>query len=148
MGRVSAALLLTTLLLLGCRLVDQRTFERAGLYPGAAQLHRADFALRALPPPPLVTIRFGAANTGWQEALIAASRDARARKADVTFDIVTPIPVKASLDIQDQAQKSGAKDAAAVAAVLQGDGVSADQIRIGSRGDPGQPPREIEVYVR
>lgn len=140
--------MLLATLLPGCRLVDQRTFEQAGLYPGAGQLKRADFALKALPPPPLVTIRFGNADTGWQEALIAASREARARKPDVAFDVITPIPVKASLDIQDEAQKSGAKDAAAVAAVLQGDGVSADQIRIGSRGDPGQPPREIEVYVR
>ena len=140
--------MLLAMLLLGCRLVDQRTFEQAGLYPGAAQLQRADFALKALPPPPLATIRFGAGDTGWQPALIAASREARARKPNVVFDIVTPIPIHASLDIQDQAQKSGAKDAAAVAEVLQADGVSADQIRIGSRGDSGQPPREIEVYVR
>lgn len=140
--------LLLTIALTSCRLVDQRTFERAGLYPGAAQLARADYAQRALPPPPLVTIRFGNPDSDWQPVLIAAARDARARKPDVTFDVVTPIPTSAPIPVQDAAQKTGAQDAAAVAAVLQGDGVSADQIRIGSRGDPGQPPREIEVYVR
>ncbi len=146
MRRLSLTVML--LMLAGCQLVDQRTFERAGLYPGASQLARADYAQRALPPPPLAVIRFGSADIGWQSALIAASRDARERKADVAFDVVAPIPTRASLAVQDAAQKSGAADAAAVARVLEGDGVSADQIHIGARGDPGQPPREIEVYVR
>ena len=135
-------------ILAGCRLVDQRTFEQAGAYPGATQLQRADYAQRALPPPPLATIRFGNADGGWQAGLIAASRDARERKADAVFDVVAPIPIRASLAVQDQAEKSGAQDAAAVATVLEGDGVSADQIHLGARGDAGQPPREIEVYVR
>jgi hypothetical protein len=132
----------------GCRLVDQRRFEQTGLYPGAAQLARADYAQRALPPPPLATIRFGTQSDDWQAGLIAAARDARERKADVAFDVVAPIPTSASLAAQDAAEKAGAQDAATVATVLEGDGVSADQIHLGARGDPGQPPREIEVYVR
>ncbi len=147
MSRAAPALLLIAVLA-GCRLVDQRTFKGTGLYPGAAQLARADYAERALPPPPLATIRFGTPDNDWQDTVVAASRDARERKADVTFDLVAPFPSLASLAAQDAAQKTGARDAAAVAAVLQGDGVSADQIRIGARGDPGQPPREVEVYVR
>ncbi len=147
MNRVVMGLLLVATLA-GCQLVDQRTFERAGLYPGAAQLARADYAQRALPPPPLAIVRFGSATQDWQDGLVEASRTARARKADVDFDLVTPIPASAGLAAQDAAQRIGAQDAATVAAVLEGDGVSADQIRIGSRGDPGRPPREVEVYVR
>lgn len=148
MPRPSRALPLI-LLLAGCRLVDQRTFERAGFYPGATQLQRADYAQRALPPPPLVTIRFGGQpDSGWQTVLVEAAREARGRKSDVSFDLVTPIPTTASLAVQDAAQRTGAADAQAVAMVLEGDGVSPDQIRLGARGDAGQPPREIEVYVR
>ena len=148
MRRTLNAFALIVVMAAGCRLVDQRTFERPGRSPGTPQLARADYAQRAVPPPALVTIRFGRIDSDWQPAVVAASRDARARKADVIFDLVTPVPTNAPAAVQDSAQKAGAKDAAAVAAVLQGDGVSADQIRIGARGDPGQPPREVEVYVR
>ncbi len=136
-------------MLAGCPLIDQRTFERAGLFPGAQQLHAGDYAARALPPPPLLTIRFGApGNDDWQPGLLEAARAAQVRKPDVQFDVVTPIPTSATFAVQDAAEKTGAADADAVAIALQADGISADSIHIGSRGDPGRPPREVEIYVR
>ena len=142
------AMLLIPALLLGCRLIDQRTFEQAGLYPGAAELHRADYAQRALPAPPLAVVRLGVPDSEWQGGLVAAARDARDRRAGVAFDVVAPYPSRASLAVQDAALRTGAQDAATVATVLEGDGVSPEQIHLGARGDPGQPPREVEVYVR
>ena len=132
----------------GCRLIDQRTFEGTGVFPEAAQLHAADFAMRALPPPPLAVVRLGTPDVDWQDKLIEAARDARGRKPDVQFDVVTPVPSLARLDVQDKALRQGAADAAEVATALEWDGVSADSIHIGSRGDRGDPPREVEVYVR
>jgi hypothetical protein len=143
-----SALAITLTILAGCRLIDQRTFEQAGLYPGAAQLRAGDYAARALPPPPLAVVRFGGAAADWQAGLIDAANDALTRKPDVEFDLVTPIPGSASLAAQDAALKTGAQDAAAVAIALESDEVSPDQIHIGSRSDPGNPPREVEVYVR
>lgn len=150
-GSAVVRLLLTLGLtvLAGCPLIDQRTFERAGLFPAAQQLHAGDYAASARPPPPLVTIRFGVpGDNDWGPSLLEAARAAQIRKPDVQFDVVTPIPVSATFAVQNAAGKTGAADASAVATALQADGISADAIHIGSRSDPGNPPRQVEIYVR
>ena len=70
------------------------------------------------------------------------------RKADVQFDLVAPIPISAPLAEQDEATREGATDAATVAGVLEADGISSSALHLGARGDAGNPPRQIEVYVR
>ncbi len=132
----------------GCRLVDQRTFEGTALAPQPSQLSVADYASRAQPLPPLAIVRFGSNDQSWRAPLVQASRAARQRKADVQFDLVAPIPIAAPITEQDQASRDGAADAATVARVLEADGVSADALHLGQRGDAGNPPRQIEVYVR
>ncbi len=132
----------------GCRLVDQRTFERAGLTPARPQLAASDFASRAQPLPPLAVVRFGANDDDWRGPLVAAARAAQARRADVQFDVVSPIPLAAPPAVQDEAARTGAGDAATVALALQADGVAPEAIHLGQRGDRGNPPRQVEVYVR
>lgn len=134
--------------LCGCRLIDQRTFEGTALAPRRSQLATSNFASQAQPLPPLAIVRFGSNDEGWRAPLIEAARAARQRKTDVQFDLVAPIPTAAPLIEQNQASREGAEDAATVATALEADGVSADAIHIGQRGDPGNPPRQIEVYVR
>jgi hypothetical protein len=127
----------------GCRLIDQRTFEPAPTAPEAAQLKRAP-----LPPLPLATIRFDQPDLDWQTPLQAAVLAAQSRKPDVAFDVIAPIPVAAANAAQDKAAAQGAEDARMVADALQYDGIAADHVHLGYRGDPGQPPREVQVYVR
>jgi hypothetical protein len=127
----------------GCRLIDQRRFEPAAAAPEAAQLQRP-----VLPALPLVTIPFDQPDLDWRTPLLAAVLAAQSRKPDVVFDVVAPIPVAASDAAQDKAAAQGAEDARTVADAMQYDGVPADHVHLGYRGDPGQPPREVLVYAR
>ena len=128
----------------GCRIVDQRTFAGTALAPATTQL-TADQAATAAP---LVAVRFDQLDADWQPPLLDAVRGVLARRPDAQFDLVTPVPLQASLETQDRALAMGAADAQRVADVLLGDGVAADHVHLDSRGDPGQPLREVRVYVR
>jgi hypothetical protein len=74
-------------------------------------------------------------------------RDAQVRNPSASFDVLTPIPTKASQDVQKQYIQQGSEDAAVVGRNLQEIGVDADRVRLGFRGDDGSPPREVRVYV-
>ncbi len=128
----------------GCRMIDQRTFEAQGQAPRPAQLAASGQDASALP---LVTIRFPVLDPDWAARVLDAVHAAQARLPGVTFSLVTPVPLSASLDSQQRAVTSGAQDAQSVAAVLQGDGIDAAQIHLGSRGDLGQPAREVRIYA-
>ncbi len=143
-GRFLFVLATAMLGLPGCRMIDQRTFEARGQAPRPAQLAASGQDASALP---LATIRFPAPDSDWAVRVLGAVHAAQARRADVAFDLVTPVPLSASLDSQQRAVTSGAQDAQTVAAVLQGDGIDAAQIHLGSRGDPGRPAREVRIYV-
>ncbi len=134
----------------GCRIVDQRTFAGTALAPTADQLasDRLAAEVRSTPAPPLASVRFDRLDADWQPPLLDAVRGALARQPDAQFDLVTPVPTQASLDAQDRALTSGAADLQQVADALLADGVAADHLHLGSRGDPGQPVREVRVYLR
>jgi len=139
---LARVLLALPLLAGGCRLVDQRTFQRAPAAPAASELQR-----QALLVLPLVTIRFDQRDIDWQGPLQEAVLNAQARKPDVAFDVIVPIPLGESREAQDRAQTQGQQDAILVANALLRNGVSADRVRLGFRGDPGRPPREVLVYA-
>ena len=143
-----ASLLLASLLLVsGCELVDQRTVAR--VFNGhAAAPTQADLAGAALPPLPLVTVRFDQPGVDYAPVLASAAEEALQRKAGAVFDVVTPVPTALPREQQDEFVRRGADDARAVAAVLGGAGVPPEQLRLGLRGDTGQPVREVRVYVR
>ena len=132
----------------GCRLVDQRTFAGTALAPAASQLAAKDYAAQALTPLPLTSVRFDRLDQDWQPTVLEAVRGVLAHQPDAQFDLVTPVPTNATLDLQDRALTSGAADSQQVADVLLADGVAPDHVHLGSRGDPGQPVREVRVYVR
>ncbi len=140
------------LLLAGCvpagkwpyfTLIDQGTF-RGPTPPPTAD----DIARSKLPPLPLVTIRFDQPDSDYTQALAAAVESAQAHKADVAFDVLAPVPLSASHDVQAQFTAQGETDTQAVASALAADGINPDHIHIGFRGDPGDPPREVRVYAR
>jgi hypothetical protein len=141
------------LLLAGCtpdfshppymHLIDQRDFQASGQAPAAADLARA-----ALPPLPLVVIRFDNPDADFRVDLANAVNDAVTRKADVQFDVLTPVPLSAPQEAQAQATRQGSADAQLVATALAADGIVPDRVHIGLRGDAGAPPREVLVYAR
>jgi len=127
----------------GCALVDQRTFERAGAGPDAVDVARA----KTLPALPLVTVRFDDPDADLRPVIAQAVESAQAAKRDVEFDVVAPIPTKATQTVQDAFAKQGATDAATVAEAFGYAGVLLDRVHVGFRGDPGNPPREVLVYA-
>lgn len=131
------------LVLGGCKLVDQRTFERTPTGPAAATLAQPD-----LPKLPLLTISFAIADEDWGPSVHDAVLAAESHNPNVAFAVVTPVPTSASRDVQDTFIKQGQEDATLVANELQVDGVTPDRITISLRGDPGSPPREVRIYAR
>ncbi|KAA5610999.1 hypothetical protein [Rhodovastum atsumiense] len=142
-----ASLLVLSLLLTGCELVDQRTVARWFGSPRQAP-SEADLAGATLPERPLVTIRFDTPDIDYRPVLAEAAQAALARKQDAVFDVVTPVPSAQPAAAQDAFVRRGTADARAVADALATEGVPPGQIRLGLRGDPGSPAREVRVYVR
>ncbi len=143
----SASLLLASLLLCGCTLVDQRTVARwFGGKPVAPS--QADVAETSLPPLPLVVVRYDQPDVDLTRVLAQAAEDALARKPSAVFEVVTPVPTAAPQTEQDEFVRRGADDARAVADTLATAGVPPEQLRLSLRGDPGNPVREVRVYVR
>jgi hypothetical protein len=141
------AALLATLLLVGCtypdfKLIDQRTFRRTPT-PSSTDVARA-----ALPPLPLVVIRFDNLDEDYGPILAKAVDAATTVKPDVAFDVLTPMPISAPPDVQARFTSQGVRDAQDVADALVADGVSPDRVHMGFRGDAGTPPREVQVYAR
>lgn len=139
--RPAAALALLGLLA-GCTLIDQRTFnpdaDRAPTRPSPP----APPAPPPIGPPPLLTIAPDTPAEQYSAALLQAVAAARARKADVVFDVVE---LQRPETPPDTPLGAGA---ATVARLIVAQGIPATRVRLVARPDALAPPREIRVYVR
>ena len=140
-------IVLPLLALPACQLIDQRTFNATTVPPPRTAL-QALVAGDQHPTRPLVTIPLPDLDRSWQVPLIQAARAAVARKPDVQFDIITLRPADAALDADPARATLGDAAARDVATVLLGDEIPAERVHLGVRGDPGQPPPEVLVFVR
>ena len=148
MSHASRAMALVMTLVLGeavagCTLVDRRTFEGRDHAPAAADVARAK-----LPPLPFVTIDMANPDEDFRPSLANAVEAAEARKSDVEFDVLAPIPTTKTQDVQAEFAKNGEADTATVASALGYAGVSMDRVHVGFTGDPGNPSREVRIYLR
>lgn len=129
---------LVAVLLGGCTLVDQRTFN-----PDAQR--RPSFAAPASPaavapepgPRPLLTARAPVDTQAVQADIARAVAAARRLKPGVVFDVVEVTP--------DTGGSLGA-DAAAIARLIAAQGIPASRIHLAAR--PATALREVRVYVR
>lgn len=136
-------LMLALLLALGgCTLIDQRSFERTPQAPAADAATTA-----ALPALALLTIRFGD-NQDWRPALRQAVEAAQSRKPDVAFQVAATVAMGATPARQDQMLRQGAADATEIANGLLALGVDPKNVHVAVRGDAGNPPREVRIYVK
>jgi len=138
-----AALAAIMILLPGCMLVDQRTFQSAAPVPGATEVARA----RA-PALPLVSIRMDQPDQDFRPLLAEAVQAAQQRKPDVTFDVLALVPMLATPAEQDRRVAEAARDAQTVGTAMGAAGVPSERLHLGLRGDPGSPAREVRIYVR
>jgi len=139
---------LLVLLLGGCALVDQRTFDpQAGAPPvvpkppvAAAQPDRALGGMA-----PFVTIRLGQ-DTGYDAAVGQATAEALARKPDARFTVLTAVP-PGTTDAEAYAVAQAGSEAARIASLIERHGVPASRVQLQARAEPNLPARELRIYV-
>lgn len=134
--------LLALVLLPGCKLIDQNTFNpAAGAVP---VIPPAPLVAAAVPsgPPPLLVIRPGEPADAAIRGAVAAARQ---RKPDVLFDVVAMVPDGPTGDDQAAAAST---EAGAVARIVSAQGVPSRQVRLLARPEAGLTNREVRIYVR
>ena len=135
-------LLLLPFLLGACTLIDQNTFNaHAGDKPDIPLAPKMAATPPTPRPPPLVVI--GTTDpAAYAETLRTAVASARARKPDVTFDVV---------EIQSpetQGDTPIGTNAASVARIIVAQGIPPTRVRLVARPEANAPPQQVRVYVR
>lgn len=122
----------------GCTLIDQTTFDSHAA--DAPVIPKAPPAPAPPPPgpPPLVVIAPGA--TDYRASLDQAVRAARARKADVVFNVVEVQAADVAVPVSTEA--------AAVARAIVADGVPAQRVRLVARPEAAARAGEVRIYVQ
>ena len=133
---------LCALLVAGCTLVDQRTFN-----PQAGQPARPPSEPGPSPLVPLVTIDLARANPDYAASLHQAVADAVRRKPDVQFDVITIVPGTGTTAEQVAAATGITADARAIARSINADGVDDGRIHLSARSDAGVTVRQVQVFV-
>ena len=142
---LAALVLLAPLALLGCRLVDQRTFDAAAGRPPVPP--KPPVVAAVAPVPPLLTIRYDVPSPDYANALRVVVREALARKPDVLFEVVTLVPATGTPAQQVAAAEAANPSGRDVAQAILGDGADVGQLELAARADPAVTVREVRVYV-
>ena len=135
------SLLALLLVLTGCKLVDQTTFN-----PNAGKLPTPPVVVGAVAPP-LLTIRVNDPSLSYEPVLRQQVAAALARKADVVFDVVTVVPATGAPGAQTAAASAVIADARQIARTINDEGVDDTRIHLAARSEPGLAVREIRVFV-
>jgi hypothetical protein len=142
MARSLPLLLAATLLMGGCTLIDQRTFNpRAGLGPVPPP------STAPAPAPALITVDFEKPDPVYEAQLREAVDQALSRKPNVVFEVVTVVPAAGTPAQQVDAAVSIRADAREVARIITDQGASPDQVHMLARAEPTATGRQVQVYV-
>lgn len=146
MRRASILLLCAAAAIGGCKLVDQRTFDRTADKPPVPRAPPA----AAVPagPTPLVTIRFPADPSDWQGVVRTAVGLARSRKPNVLFRVESLAAPGADPAATAAALSRAAGDARAVADTIVAAGADRGEVELTATTDPGLRGEEIRIFVR
>ena len=131
------------LLLAGCTLIDQRTFDAH-----AGELAKPPAVAGPPAAQPLVTVDFAHPSPDYTAALQQAVAEATSRKPDVQFDVVTVVPATGTTAQQAAAAAGLTPDAREIARAINDDGVADDRIHLSARAEGGAESRQVQVFVR
>ena len=123
----------------GCTLIDQRTFAPSPEAKAQPAPPQAPVVLDARTP--LVTIDYTVPSPNYAELLHDAVYAARARDADVQFDVVAVLKDTSEI-------AAGQEHATGVMRAIMRDQVPAARIHLGVRTDPALAASQVRVYVR
>lgn len=140
--------LLGCVILGGCALVDQRSFDRrAGRAPVPHAPERV--AHGPAPVPPLFVVQVGAPEEEWRPGLRQAVAEALARKPNVLFTVQSVVPLASSPSGQAAAiRTAGLEQGVPVADAIVADGARPSQVEMQAASDPGLQRPEVRIAVR
>ena len=143
----SVSVLFCCALLCGCKLIDQRTFDRnAGRAP-VPHVH-APVGHGPAPIPPLFVVHAGEPAGDWQPDLRAAVAEALARKPNALFTVESVVPPAPSPAAQAASlQASVTLRGRPVADAITRDGAEPSQVEMTATADPAVKAPEVRVYV-
>ena len=144
---VLATLSLAALPVAGCKLVDQRTFDRTADKPPVIHTPRA-VHVAAIGPNALVTFPAASPVSDWADVLHTAADLARTRKPNVLFRVETVVPARGDPQTQADALGQALGAARAAADIIVGDGVDRSQVELAAVTDPAVKQPEIRIFVR
>jgi hypothetical protein len=134
--------LLCSTLLVGCTLIDQRTFNPTAGFP-------AKMPTTPGPPPivPFLTIDLSTAHPDYAATLNQAVAEAVGRKPNVEFDVVSVVPGTGTPAQQVAAATGITGDAREIARAINADGVDDDRIHLSARADSAVTTRQVQIFV-
>lgn len=139
-SRPIAALLLCSVALAGCKMIDQTLF-RPDPEPGQeAAPPPAPTAARPANQAPVLSIRYDTPNPSYKDALAQAVRAVEQRRPGAVYDVVAASTAAEA--------PQAAKDAGGVMAAMKELGVPNNRLNLGARLEPGLPAREVRIYLR
>ena len=140
-----SCLLPCCVLLAGCKLVDQRTFDHDA---GRTPVPPAPASVASGPPlvPPLFVVRSA---SDWRGPLREAVREALARKPNVLFTVDSVVPSDASSTHQAAAMQNTVMQLGRpVADAIAADGARPEQIELAASSDPKVHQPQVRIDVR
>lgn len=145
MKRAANLLLFGLTVLGGCKLVDQRDFDRTADKPPFV---KPPAPVPGAGPVPLVAIGFPSSPADWSGQLKIAVDLARSRKPNVLFRVESAVPQAGDPQQAASALLRAAADARAVADQIVADGVDRGQVELTAVTDPKLSREEIRIFVR
>jgi type IV pilus biogenesis protein CpaD/CtpE len=130
------------LLLSGCKLIDQTTFN-----PQAGKLVTPPVIVSPSAPP-LLVIPVGQSDAGYGAIIRQQVDAALAVKPDAQFEVVTVVPGVGATASQTAAATEVIADARQVARVINDEGVDDGRISLSAKSEAGLAARELRVFVR
>ena len=135
-------ILIALIALAGCRVVDQRVVAgwlgEHAVPPDPALANVGIGGTR-----PYLTIRL-TADLDPRPTIATAVEAAEAQRPGARYDVVAATPLATTEAVERQA---GA-DARTIADAIRTAGVPEDRVRVGLTADPGEPGREVRVFLR
>ena len=133
--------------LTGCKLVDQRTFDRTADRP--PRPHAPPVALaQATGPEALVSFPASAPASDWADILRTAAGLARSRKADVVFRVEAAVPPNGTPATQEAALAGALGVARQAAEIIVGEGFDRSEVELGAAADASVTRPVIRIFVR
>ena len=138
---------LALLVVPGCRLVDQTTFDKEAGKPPVIPPVPSPPPAAPEGPPALLTIPLSP-EPDWAGVLRQAVASAVQRKPTVVFDVAAIVPARGTPEEQVAAVTTASEPASRIARAIEAAGIPPARVNLSARTAAGLAASEVRVYVR